>query len=75
MNEVVSHRFGTIQEDFVFLIDRLVSSGLKQIIVIEFPSECARCSVVRVIVPGTEFWAVGHRRLGPRALAFWRSHA
>jgi YcaO-like protein with predicted kinase domain len=75
MNEVVSHRFGTIQEDFVFLIDRLVSSGLKQIIVIEFPSECAGCSVVRVIVPGTEFWAIGHRRLGPRALAFWRSHA
>jgi ribosomal protein S12 methylthiotransferase accessory factor len=75
MNEVASRRYGTIREDISFLIDRYVASGLKQIIVIEFPSECAACSVVRVIVPGTEFWAIGHRRLGPRALAFWRSHA
>ena len=74
MNEVVSHRFGAIQEDITFLIDRLVAKGLKQIIVVEFPSGCAGCSVVRVIVPGTEFWAIGQRRLGPRALAYWRSH-
>jgi YcaO-like protein with predicted kinase domain len=75
MNEFISHRFGTIQEDISFLIDRFVAAGLRQIIVIEFPSECAACSVVRVIVPGTEFWAIGQRRLGPRALAFWRNHA
>ena len=38
MNEIVSHRFGAIQEDITFLIDRLVAKGLKQIIVVEFPS-------------------------------------
>lgn len=75
MSDVPSQRFKTIREDLAFLIDRFTSNGLNQIIVIEFPTESTACSVVRVIVPGIEFWATGQKRLGPRAVAYWRSHA
>jgi YcaO-like protein with predicted kinase domain len=75
MSDVPSHRFPTIKEDLAFLIDRFTSNGFKRIIVVEFPTEGTACSVVRVIVPGVEFWATGQKRLGPRAVAFWRSHA
>jgi ribosomal protein S12 methylthiotransferase accessory factor len=75
MAEIPSHKFPTIKEDLGFLIDRFTSNGLNQIIVIEFPSRSKTCSVVRVIVPGVEFWATGQKRLGPRAVAFWKKHA
>jgi len=74
MTEVRSHKFSTLKEDLAFLIDRFTSNGLNQIIVIEFPSDTT-CSVVRVLVPGVELWATGQKRLGPRAVAYWRSHA
>lgn len=74
MTEILSHKFSTLKEDLAFLIDRFTSNGLNQIIVIEFPSDTT-CSVVRVLVPGVELWATGQKRLGPRAVAYWRSHA
>jgi YcaO-like protein with predicted kinase domain len=75
MSDVPSYSFSTIKEDLAFLIERFTSNGLNQIIVVEFPTGEAACSVVRVLVPGTEFWSTGQKRLGPRAIAFWRSHA
>lgn len=75
MTDLPSHKFRTIKEDLAFLIGRFTSNGLNQIIVIEFPSESTACSVVRVVVPGVEFWATGQKRLGPRAVAYWRKHA
>ena len=74
LSDVSSHRFATIEEDFQFLVQRFAACGLHQIIVIDFTPNLAGHSVVRVIVPGIESWALDHGRLGPRAVEFWKQH-
>jgi YcaO-like protein with predicted kinase domain len=73
--EMPSRMLGSIEQDTEFLLNRFAESGLNQIIVIDFAPPTAPYSVVRVIVPGIEFWATDHGRLGPRAVAFWKEHA
>lgn len=75
ISQLPSYKFPTIKDDLAFLIDRFLANGLNQIIVVDFSSQGAPCAVVRVIVPGIEFWVTGQKRLGSRALAFWRSNA
>jgi ribosomal protein S12 methylthiotransferase accessory factor len=74
-NEISSFTFPTIQEDLQFLIERFGACGLNKIIVVDFTPDKTAYSVVRVIVPGIENFALDHGRLGPRALEFWKRHA
>ena len=73
--EISSRTHNSIEEDMKFLMDRFIACGLDQIIVVDFTPAAAPYSVVRVIVPGIEFWATDHGRLGDRALAFWKANA
>lgn len=73
--DIPSHSFEHINEDLAFLMQRFISAGLNRIIVVDFtPGETAY-SVVRVIVPGIENWALNYGRLGQRAVNFWKQHA
>lgn len=73
--DIPSYTFATIEEDLQFLIERFATCGLNQIIVVDFSPEQTGYSVVRVIVPGIENWAVDRGRFGQRALNFWKQHA
>lgn len=73
--DIPSYRFAAIEEDLQFLLERFASCGLNQIIVIDFTPDKTDYSVVRVIVPGIENWAVDRGRFGQRALGFWKKHA
>jgi ribosomal protein S12 methylthiotransferase accessory factor len=74
-SEIHSYTFPSIEEDLQFLIERFRACGLHQIIVVDFTPNQTGYSVVRVIVPGIENWALDHGRLGPRALEFWKQNA
>lgn len=73
--EIPSHPFTTLEEDLAFLLERFAACGLDRIIVVDFTPHETTYSVVRVIVPGIENWALDHGRLGQRALNFWKQHA
>ncbi len=75
LSQIPSKTLGTIAEDIEFLLARFAACGLDQIIVVDFTPPGVPYSVVRVIVPGIEFWATDHGRLGARAVAFWKQHA
>lgn len=75
LDEVASYRFGSIEEDLRFLVERFAACGLDRILVVDFTPNATTHSVVRVIVPGMESWALDRGKLGPRATAFWREHA
>jgi ribosomal protein S12 methylthiotransferase accessory factor len=74
LSDVPSHSFPTIEQDLQFLLQRFAACGLNQIIVVDFTPDCPTHSVVRVIVPGIESWAIDHGRVGPRAVDFWKQH-
>jgi YcaO-like protein with predicted kinase domain len=74
LSDVPSHSFRTIEEDLQFLLKHFAACGLDQIIVIDFTPNLTTHSVVRVIVPGIECWAMDRGRLGPRAVEFWKQH-
>jgi ribosomal protein S12 methylthiotransferase accessory factor len=73
--DIPSYPFATLEEDLNFLLERFAACGLDQIIVIDFTPDKINYSVIRVIVPGIENWALDHGRLGHRALKFWKQHA
>jgi ribosomal protein S12 methylthiotransferase accessory factor len=75
LGEVRSVTHDTIEADLRFLVDRFAECGLTQIIVVDFTPDALDYSVVRVIVPGIEFWATDRGRLGARAVDFWKQHA
>ena len=75
LDEVTTYKFGSIEEDLRFLVERFAASGLDRILVVDFTPGATTHSVVRVIVPGMESWALDRGKLGPRATAFWREHA
>jgi ribosomal protein S12 methylthiotransferase accessory factor len=73
--DIPSFPFQHIDEDLAFLIERFTSCGLDKIIVIDFTPDQSNYSVVRVIVPGVESWALNRGRFGQRAVDFWTQHA
>jgi len=75
LSDIPSHSFQHIDEDLAFLIERFTSCGLNQIIVVDFTPDQSNYSVVRVIVPGIESWAMDRGRFGQRAVDFWIQHA
>jgi ribosomal protein S12 methylthiotransferase accessory factor YcaO len=62
-----------IADDIRLILARLVKNGIERVIVVDF-SEPGPFSVVRVLVPGLEFWAIDQGKLGQRAVRFWRQH-
>lgn len=75
LTEVRTQANATVDQDLEYLVESFCANGLDQIVVVDFTPEASNYSVVRVIVPGIEFWAADRGRLGPRALAFWKEHA
>ncbi len=75
LSEVRSQANATIEEDMEFVIEQFRANGLNQIVVVDFTPEATDYSVVRVLVPGIEFWAADHGRVGARAVACWKQHA
>ncbi|HEX5284233.1 MAG TPA: YcaO-like family protein [Bryocella sp.] len=73
--DIPSYPFPTLEEDLEFLLQRFAAVGLNRIIVVDFTPNETGFSVVRVIVPGIENWALDHGRLGPRSLEFWKKYA
>ncbi len=73
--EIESHSFDDLNQDLQWLMERLETAGLSEAIIVDFTPDCTTHSVIRVIVPGIEFWASNHGRVGPRAVEFWRQHA
>jgi ribosomal protein S12 methylthiotransferase accessory factor len=74
-SDIPSYSFQHIDEDLAFLVERFTSAGLNQIIVVDFTPDQTNYSVVRVIVPGIESWALDRGRFGQRAVDFWKQHA
>jgi ribosomal protein S12 methylthiotransferase accessory factor YcaO len=64
-----------IADDIRLTISRLAQNGIERVIVVDFSEPHAVFSVVRVLIPGLEFWALDHGKLGSRAVQFWRQHA
>jgi YcaO-like protein with predicted kinase domain len=74
-SDVPSYSFPQIEDDLAFLIERFTSCGLDRIVVVDFTPDRSDFSVVRVIVPGIESWAMDRGRFGQRAVNFWKRHA
>lgn len=72
--DMVSVEHGDIAEDIRLILAALVREGLERAIVVDL-TEPGGFSVVRVVVPGLEFWILDRGKLGPRALEFWKRHA
>ncbi len=71
--EIASAKNDSAAEDVALILSRLSTNGMETAIVVDL-SEPGPFRVIRVLVPGLEFWSVDRGRLGERALEFWRRH-
>lgn len=62
-----------IADDIRLILARLAAQGIERVLVADL-SEPDGFSVVRVMVPGLEFWGLDRGKIGPRALDFWHRH-
>ncbi len=74
LSEISSVENDDIADDIRLIFARLQRNGMDRVIVVDF-SEPGGFPVVRVLVPGLEFWALDQGAIGPRALDYWRRHA
>ncbi len=72
--EIVSVENEDIADDLRLILSRLQSKGIERVIVVDLSEGGGVFSVVRVLVPGLEFWALDEGKLGDRAVRFWREH-
>jgi len=63
-----------IADDIRLILSRLVECGIERIIVVDLSEAGSPFTVLRVLVPGLESWALEAGKLGSRAVAFWRQH-
>lgn len=71
--EVASFESDDIADDIRLILSRLARRGIERALVVNL-SEPGDFSVVRVVVPGLEFWSVDGGKLGTRAVQFWRQN-
>jgi ribosomal protein S12 methylthiotransferase accessory factor len=71
--EMASFQSEDIADDIRFILSRLTRHGMDRVLVAEL-NEWGKFPVVRVMVPGLEYWAMDHGKIGSRALQFWRKH-
>ncbi|MGA3044118.1 MAG: YcaO-like family protein [Bryobacteraceae bacterium] len=62
-----------IADDIRLILSRLAGHGMERVLVADM-TEPGGFAVVRVMVPGLEFWGQDRGKIGPRALQFWRQH-
>jgi YcaO-like protein with predicted kinase domain len=74
LSELPSAEFDDVQQDLDYLLARLQSSGIHQVVAVDFTPPDAPFAVVRMIVPALETWSLAHGPLGQRAMEFWRRH-
>lgn len=75
LNVVAEHNFSTVRDtisvdletEIEFILEKLESTGLTQVIVIDMSRRLVGLPVVRVRVPGLSLFTIDHRRVG------WRS--
>ncbi|RLZ04062.1 hypothetical protein CWC38_02275 [Kocuria tytonicola] len=60
--------------DLHWMLERLQSNGIDSVVVVDLSPGWLPVSVVRVIVPGIESWAIDRGRLGQRAARVWREN-
>lgn len=70
-DELPSHPSDDIMVDLRFILDRLRARGMRRAVVVDLSPPDIPVSVVRVVVPGIESWAIDRSRLGARATAHW----
>jgi ribosomal protein S12 methylthiotransferase accessory factor YcaO len=71
--DIPSYEYDDVAQDIGLILSRLEGAGLRRALVVDFGGPCG-FSVVRVMVPGLEFWWLDQGEIGPRALEFWRQH-
>jgi ribosomal protein S12 methylthiotransferase accessory factor len=72
--DVPSVEHDDIADDIRWILSGLRRAGIQSAIVVDL-TEAGGFPVVRVVVPGLEFWVMDHGKLGPRALRFWKRQA
>lgn len=70
-DECPTHPSADIMDDVAFMLEALRKAGLSQVLVYDLSPPNMPVSVVRIIVPGLESWAVDHCRIGSRGAAAW----
>ncbi|WIM96429.1 YcaO-like family protein [Actinoplanes oblitus] len=73
--DLPSHPSADIVEDLDLMLHRLRAQGLSQVLVVDLTAPGIPASVVRVIVPGLESWALDRSRIGQRATRHFRAAA
>ena len=71
--EIPSYENDDVAEDIRLILSRLERAGLRRALVVDLGGPDG-FAVVRVMVPGLEFWWLDQGEIGPRALEFWRRH-
>lgn len=72
--EINSFENDDVADDIFLILSRLERNGIERVIVVDLSEPGSPFAVVRVLVPGLEFWALDEGRIGARAVAFWRQH-
>ncbi len=72
-SDMPSFQHDDIAEDIRLILSRLAAQGIERVLVADL-SEPGGFSVVRVMVPGLEFFGLDRGKIGPRALEFWHRH-
>ena len=72
-HDIPSYQNEDVAEDIRLILSRLERAGLQRALVVDFGGP-AGFSVVRVMVPGLEFYWLDQGEIGHRALEFWRQH-
>ncbi len=72
LRDLPSYSNQDILDDIRLMLRRLVAQGIERAIVVDFSPAHACFSVIRLIVPGLESWAIDRSRPGRRALDYWR---
>ena len=73
-HDIASTVNNDIADDIRLILSRLVERGINRVVVVDLSEAGSPFTVLRVLVPGLEFWSLDAGKLGSRAVAFWREH-
>ncbi len=69
--DIPSWRTGDVMDDLRLMLARLRDCGIRRALVVDLSPPGIPVTVVRVMVPQLESWAVDHGRIGARGAATW----
>jgi ribosomal protein S12 methylthiotransferase accessory factor len=72
--DISSIEHDDVADDIRFILSGLLREGIQRAIVVDL-TEPGGFAVVRVIVPGLEYWSLDKGKFGSRAVRFWKRHA